>query len=87
MHLHPSHSIPAPSEAKEGDKPLPPVESTLPKPVDLTAAISEITAANKVYSATKLPPRLPSPYKRWTPELAPDAPHDPNAYFPMILYK
>jgi len=34
-----------------------------------------------------LPPTPPTPFKRWIPERAPDAPHDPNAYFPMILVK
>ncbi|KAF8274429.1 hypothetical protein EI94DRAFT_1768678 [Lactarius quietus] len=27
-------------------------------------------------------PTPPTPFKRWIPERAPDAPHDPNAYFP-----
>jgi hypothetical protein len=79
-----SLSIPAPSE---GDKSSPPVEATKHESVDLVTAIKEVTATNKVFSTAKLPPRIPSSFKRWTPELAPDAPHDPNAYFPMILYK
>lgn len=82
-----SHRIPAPSESKEAEKSSAPVEASKSAPVDLTTAITEVTSANKVYSAAKLPPRLPSPFKRWHPELAPDAPHDPNAYFPMVLYK
>lgn len=82
-----SHRIPAPSESKEAEKSSAPVEASKSEPVDLTTAITEVTSANKVYSAAKLPPRLPSPFKRWHPELAPDAPHDPNAYFPMVLYK
>ncbi|EIM81167.1 NADH dehydrogenase subunit [Stereum hirsutum FP-91666 SS1] len=74
----------APSETKEGDASVP---ATAPKPVELTEAIATISSAAKAYSASKLPPSLPTPNKRWIPELAPDAPHDPNAYFPMILVK
>ncbi|KIM78923.1 hypothetical protein PILCRDRAFT_74952 [Piloderma croceum F 1598] len=77
-------AIPAPSE---GDKSFPPVEATKHESVDLVTAIEEVASTNKLFSTTKLPPRIPSSFKRWTPELAPDAPHDPNAYFPMILYK
>ncbi|KII92382.1 hypothetical protein PLICRDRAFT_102856 [Plicaturopsis crispa FD-325 SS-3] len=63
------------------------VPAAAPEPLDLAAAISAITSASKVYSVSKLPPRLPIPHKRWRPELAPEAPHDPDAYFPMVLYK
>ncbi len=56
-------------------------------PLDLTAAIAAITTAGKVYSESKLPPRLPIAYKRWKPTRAPDAPHEPDAYFPMLLVK
>ncbi|KZP34486.1 NUZM, NADH-ubiquinone oxidoreductase 21.3 kDa subunit [Athelia psychrophila] len=80
-------AVAPPTEVKEGDKPSPPVAAALPEAVELTTAISEITGANKVYSSSKLPPRIPSPFKRWTPDLAEDAPHDPNAYFPMLMYK
>ncbi|KAJ8076419.1 hypothetical protein PM082_000842 [Marasmius tenuissimus] len=55
--------------------------------MDLSAAITTITSSAKVFSDSKLPPSLPSPYKRWAPERSADAPHDPNAYFPMLLYK
>ncbi|KAF9268868.1 21 kDa subunit of NADH dehydrogenase [Marasmius fiardii PR-910] len=55
--------------------------------MDLSAAIATITASTKVYTESKLPPKLPIPHKRWVPERAPDAPHDPHAYFPMLLYK
>jgi hypothetical protein len=79
-----SLSIPAPSE---GDKSSPPVEAIKRESVGLVTAIEEVTSANNVFSTAKLPPRLPSSFRRWTPELAPDAPHDPNAYFPMVLYK
>ncbi|KAI0277422.1 21 kDa subunit of NADH dehydrogenase [Russula aff. rugulosa BPL654] len=53
----------------------------------LTEAIGAISTARKAYSASSLPPTPPTPFKRWIPERAPDAPHDPNAYFPMILVK
>ncbi|KAG6845389.1 hypothetical protein H0H87_009736 [Tephrocybe sp. NHM501043] len=56
-------------------------------PLDLTEAIASITTAQKVYSESRLPPSLPVPHKRWIPERAPDAPHDPHSYFPMHLYK
>lgn len=57
------------------------------EPVDLTAAIATITHAAQVYSESKLPPTLTTSYKRWRPQRAEDAPHDPDAYFPMILVK
>ena len=57
------------------------------EPVDLTAAIATITQAGKVYSEAKLPPSIKTSFKRWRPERALDPPHDPNAYFPMILVK
>ncbi|KAF8482929.1 21 kDa subunit of NADH dehydrogenase [Russula ochroleuca] len=53
----------------------------------LSEAIGAIGAARKAYSSSSLPPTPPTPFKRWVPERAPDAPHDPNAYFPMILVK
>ena len=56
-------------------------------PVDLTAAIATITHAAQVYSEAKLPPTMKISYPRWRPERAVDAPHDPDAYFPMILVK
>lgn len=55
--------------------------------MDLTQAIATIASAKKAFSESKLPPSLPTPNKRWTPERTPDAPHDPTAYFPMLLYK
>lgn len=83
-HLMPS-SISAPPDSKgEDSSPVP----VAPREVlELSAAISTITSAQKVYTESKLPPTPPTPFKRWVPELAPDAPHDPNAYFPMVLYK
>ena len=79
-------SVPASLEGKEGEKSAPPMEATQHVPVDLVTAIAQLTS-HEAYSTATLPPRLPSPFKRWTPKLAPDVPHDPNAYFPMILYK
>ena len=79
-------SVAAPAEeVKEADKAS--VPAAVKEPLDLTAAISSINSAKKVFSESKLPPSLPTSHKRWVPEQAPDAPHDPNAYFPMLLYK
>ncbi|KDR75920.1 hypothetical protein GALMADRAFT_97951 [Galerina marginata CBS 339.88] len=75
-------SVAAPSEAGEASVP-----ATKPKLLDLSEAIAAITSTAKVYSESKLPPALPVPHKRWVPQLAPPAPHDPNAYFPMLLYR
>ncbi|KAJ7462297.1 NUZM, NADH-ubiquinone oxidoreductase 21.3 kDa subunit [Mycena galericulata] len=76
-----SVAAPAPAEDKKG------VPADAPQPVDLSVAISSITQKQKVYSLAKLPPTLPTSRKRWVPQLAPDAPHDPHGYFPMLLYK
>ncbi|KAG6917826.1 hypothetical protein DXG01_000886 [Tephrocybe rancida] len=76
-----SPTIAAPTEAK------PDALATTKAPLDLTEAIASITTAQKVYSESKLPPSLPVPHKRWIPKRAPDAPHDPHAYFPMHMYK
>jgi len=63
------------------------VPATPSQLVDLSEAIGTISAARQAYSASSLPPTPPTPFKRWVPERAPDAPHDPNAYFPMLLVK
>jgi hypothetical protein len=76
-------SISAPSQEAEASS----VPTTSPKSLDLSAAIATITSAAKVYTESKLPPKLPTPYRRWKPEMAPDAPHDPHSYFPMLMYK
>ncbi|KAI0743600.1 21 kDa subunit of NADH dehydrogenase [Daedaleopsis nitida] len=55
--------------------------------VDLTQAIATIAAARKAYHESKLPPTPPNAFKKWRPERAEDAPHDPHAYFPMLLVK
>ncbi|KAG2362257.1 NUZM, NADH-ubiquinone oxidoreductase 21.3 kDa subunit [Suillus spraguei] len=77
-----AQTIPAPSEGEKSDVPTKTSEI-----MDLTGAIAAITSAHKVYDQSKLPPKVPTPFKKWRAELAPDAPHDPNAYFPMLLYK
>ncbi|TFY78480.1 hypothetical protein EWM64_g5531 [Hericium alpestre] len=85
------HNIPqavaAPSEGKaEGAEPSS-VAATAKPAADLTEAIAAITAAREAYSESRLPPTISTSFKRWKPERAPDAPHDPNAYFPMVLVK
>jgi len=77
-----AESIEAPSDAKSAE-----AKSSVPAaPVDaeLTAAIATIAAKGAVYSVTKLPPT--PPFRRWSPTKAPNAPHDPNAYWPMEMY-
>ncbi|KAJ6625666.1 21 kDa subunit of NADH dehydrogenase [Mycena sp. CBHHK59/15] len=76
-----AQSVAAPAADKKD------VPASAPKPVDLSVAIASITQKQKVYSTSNLPPTLPVPWKRWVPQLAPDAPHDPHGYFPMLLYK
>jgi len=53
--------------------------------LDLTAAIATITSTAKVYSASKLPPKPPA-RTRWSAQRAEDAPHNPDAYWPMRMY-
>ncbi|THH27840.1 hypothetical protein EUX98_g6336 [Antrodiella citrinella] len=74
--------VAAPTEGEQASVPAAPKE-----PVDLTAAIAAVTSAANVYSESHLPPVLPTAYKRWVPEFAPDAPHHPDAYFPMKLIR
>ncbi|KAI9509406.1 21 kDa subunit of NADH dehydrogenase [Russula earlei] len=78
----PELSAPAPHGPDAASVPAKP-----PQRLDLSEAIGAIGAARKAYSASSLPPTPPTPFKRWVPERAPDAPHDPNSYFPMILVK
>ncbi|KAK7692634.1 hypothetical protein QCA50_004267 [Cerrena zonata] len=75
-------AVAAPVEGEKAD-----VLATAKEPQDLTAAIATITSAKKAFSESHLPPKPPIPFKRWIPERAPDAPHDPHSYFPMILVK
>lgn len=72
-------SVAAPKEGQ--------VPAKAPDAVDLTQAIATVASTTPFHSKVKLPPKVPTPFKRWRPERAPDAPHDPNAYFPMLLYK
>lgn len=79
---HVDGSVAAPKEGEVAQVP-----AKAPDSVDLTQAIVTVTSISPLYSEGKLPPKVPTPFKRWRPERAPDAPHDPNAYFPMLLYK
>ncbi|KAK7057199.1 NUZM, NADH-ubiquinone oxidoreductase 21.3 kDa subunit [Favolaschia claudopus] len=74
-------AVAAPTEEKKD------VPADAPKPVDLSVAIQGITQNKKVYSVTSLPPTLPTSRPRWVPHLAEAAPHHPDSYFPMMLYK
>lgn len=78
-------SVTAPSESEGNDKGAVPTEKQ--EFTDLANAITAITAERRVYDESKLPPRIPTAFRRWIPERAPDAPHDPDSYFPMVLYK
>ena len=80
--VHLPSSIAAPDAGEKSDVPAEQQSS-----VDLTQAIATIASARKAYSESKLPPTPPNAYRRWRPERTEDAPHDPNAYFPMILVK
>jgi len=74
--------------APEAEKTDATAVSNAPKPaVDLTSAIATVSATTPVFSQSKLPPSFTVSYPRWIPQDAPDAPHDPAAYFPMILVK
>ncbi|THV05066.1 NUZM, NADH-ubiquinone oxidoreductase 21.3 kDa subunit [Dendrothele bispora CBS 962.96] len=82
-----SQGTPIAAPAAEGQAEGSTAVSTAPKSLDLTAAISEITSSTKVYTESKLPPKIPIAFANWVPERSPDAPHDPHSYFPMRLYK
>ncbi|KZT26837.1 21 kDa subunit of NADH dehydrogenase [Neolentinus lepideus HHB14362 ss-1] len=75
----------APPGSNEGENASVPATSS--QSLDLTSTIATIVTARKAFSETKLPPVLPVAHKKWRPERTEDAPHDPNAYFPMILVK
>jgi len=53
----------------------------------LGLAIATLHSAGKAYSESRPPPTPATPFKRWTPQFSPPAPHDPHAYFPMSLVK
>ncbi|KIK67445.1 hypothetical protein GYMLUDRAFT_37567 [Collybiopsis luxurians FD-317 M1] len=76
-------AAPAEGQAAEGAKAV----STSPEPLELAAAISKISESTKIYSESKLPPTLTTPYPKWRPQRVEDAPHHQHSYFPMHLYK
>ncbi|KAG6337082.1 hypothetical protein ID866_1993 [Astraeus odoratus] len=78
-------AVSAPSESKDAEKAELPVERQ--GATDLVHAIATITSSATIYDETRLPPKIPTVFKKWRPERAPDAPHDPDSYFPMVLYK
>jgi len=75
----------APSVAAPGGSASVPAASAAPQ--ELTAAIATISSGRAIYSESNLPPKLPTPFKRWRATRTEDAPHDQDSYFPMILYK
>ncbi|KAI0661335.1 NADH dehydrogenase [Cubamyces menziesii] len=79
-----AESIAAPGVGEHTDASVPAEQQSS---VDLTQAIATITTARKAYSESKLPPTPAIAYKRWRPQRAEDPPHDPDAYFPMLLVK
>lgn len=81
------HRVAAPHDGQEASSSSASVPATQSEIPDLATAISQVTANTAVYTETELPPGLPIAGKHWVPERAEDAPHDPNVYFPMRLYK
>ncbi|CAG7850532.1 SubName: Full=Related to NADH-ubiquinone oxidoreductase 21.3 kDa subunit {ECO:0000313/EMBL:CCA67566.1} [Serendipita indica DSM 11827] len=77
-------SIAPPKESSEESE-----KSSVPA-TETNKSLSEVLEAiNKlqpVFSESNLPP-TPSIITKWTPVQEEDAPHDPNAYWPMKLYK
>lgn len=58
-----------------------------PEP-ELTEALQILSSLGKTnFSNASTIPTPVSAHKRWDPEYAEDAPHDPNAYFPMRMIK
>ncbi|EJF65268.1 21 kDa subunit of NADH dehydrogenase [Dichomitus squalens] len=84
-HAQAQQFIAAPGESQKSETSSVPAEQK--GGVDLTEAIATIASARKAYSESKLPPTLPIPFKKWQPQRVEDAPHDPHAYFPMLLVK
>ena len=58
--------------------------SAIQTPADLSATIASLPLA---YTADKLPPTLPTSFKRWVPQTGDEIPRDKNAYFPMTLIR
>lgn len=61
--------------------------ATPPAAMELTKAISALSAVRQAFSESKLPPTPPSSFKPWKIERMPDAPHDKDALWPMELYR
>ncbi|TDL26120.1 NADH dehydrogenase [Rickenella mellea] len=78
-------SVSAPGESKDNSTEASSVPVAQQTAKDLPSAIAAAAKEGKLFSESKLPPQPPSSFKRWTPQNSPDAPHDPNAYFPMSL--
>ena len=70
------------AENKQATTPVAPTQVP-----ELTDAIATIYTEKPMYTEGSFPPSLPSAFKKWKPQAAPNAPHDPNSYFPMTLVK
>lgn len=79
-----SRSVAAPNVENKDRSIAPATSVQIP---ELTVAIATTHSERPLYTENNLPPSLPTPFKKWKPQAAPDAPHDPHAYFPMILVK
>jgi len=80
-----AQSIAAPGEvSKESVSSVPATPSIL-STAPLSEVIGAIYTAQKAYSESN-PPPIPVTARKWTPARSPEAPHDPNAYWPMKLY-
>ncbi|KAI0032249.1 NADH dehydrogenase subunit [Vararia minispora EC-137] len=78
-------SVAPPAEGAGASTSIP---ATTEAPSELAKTIQTLASkGTKPFSASNLPPQPPSAFTRWVPERTPDAPHDPHAYFPMILVK
>ncbi|GJJ06188.1 hypothetical protein Clacol_000377 [Clathrus columnatus] len=83
-----SITSPAP-KSDDGNNAAPTTAVTAaPEPKELTEALQILNSLGKsIYTDPSNLPTPPSSYQQWIPEYAEDAPHDPNAYFPMKLVK
>ncbi|KAI6121584.1 NUZM, NADH-ubiquinone oxidoreductase 21.3 kDa subunit [Pisolithus sp. B1] len=64
-------TIPAPSESSDTEKVE--LRSSKQETTELAQAIATVTSETEVYSKTTLPPSIPTAFKKWRPEIAPDA--------------
>ncbi|KAH8828456.1 21 kDa subunit of NADH dehydrogenase [Flagelloscypha sp. PMI_526] len=69
-------------DTKEGETTVTPVSDT---PTDLVSAITLATQGSAIYGTARLPPVLPTAYKKWVPVRSEDPPHAPHSDFPMFL--